>query len=54
MKVIKVKGINNIADILTKHVERECLHKHVSQMDMVTRQDRHELNPEVATDNGGT
>ena len=50
VKVLKVAGVRNLADILTKHVESETLCNHIKSMDMEGRQDRHSLNPEVATD----
>ena len=48
--IVKVKGDNNISDILTKHVKRETLHKHVKHMKMERRKDRHEMNPTMAQD----
>ena len=46
----KVKADNNIADILTKHVPRHTLQRHVNHMKMERRKDRHEINPTMAQD----
>ena len=48
--IVKVKGDNNVADVLTKHVEREKLERHISHMKMERRRDRHEMNPKMAQD----
>ena len=48
--IVKVKGDNTIADILTKHVKRETLQRHVNHMKMERRKDRHEMNPTMAQD----
>ena len=50
LAIVKVKGDNNIADILTKYVPRQTRQKHVSYMRMERRQDRHEINPVMAQD----
>ena len=50
LELVKVKGQNNIADILTKHVDNGTLTKHVEHMKSERRTDRHPLNPQTATD----
>ena len=50
LHIVKVKGPNNLSDILTKHVDSQTLKKHVYRMYMKTTKDRHELNPEVVED----
>jgi len=47
MRIEKVKGTENVADALTKHVERDKLQRHIESMNMEVRQGRHELMPEV-------
>ena len=51
IKIVKVKGVDNVADILTKHVDNATLSKHCQQLDTTRRQDRHTLNPAMARDN---
>ena len=48
--IVKVKGPNNLSDILTKYVDSQTLKKHMYHMYMKATKDRHELNPEVAED----
>jgi len=50
MRIEKVKGTENVADALTKHVERDKLQKHIESMNMEVRQGRHGLMPEVTKD----
>ena len=50
VKIVKVKGQNNMADILTKHVDGETLKRHCRYLETDRRTDRHRLNPEVAED----
>ena len=49
-KIVKVKGTNNMADILTKHVDNDTLTRHCRHLDSNRSNDRHELNPAMATD----
>ena len=48
--VAKVKGTNNLADILTKHVDNATLTRHIGNMATEIRTDRHHLNPQKAID----
>ena len=48
--VAKVKGTNNLADILTKHVDNTTLARHIGNMATERRTDRHQLNPQKARD----
>ena len=50
LQIVKVKGQNNISDVLTKHVDHRTLDKHMYYMYMKTTKDRHEMNPELAKD----
>ena len=50
VRLMRVKGIDNPADVLTKHVGSEVLTKHMSRLGMDRRRDRHEIAPSVATD----
>ena len=50
MEVVKVKGEHNIADILTKHVDNATMSRHVGYMNAERRKDRHEMNPQGASD----
>ena len=54
MEVVKVTGENNIADILTTHVDHGTLTKHIENIRMERRNDRHPLNPRVAKDERST
>ena len=48
--IVKVKGTDNMANILTKHVDNATLNRHCNQLDTTRSQDIHELNPDVAID----
>ena len=50
IKIVKVKGDNNLADILTKYISNQLLQKHIDSMRMERRKDRHEMNPVMAQD----
>ena len=50
MDIVKVKGENNISDILTKHVDNQTLTTHLKPMMSERRSDRHPLNPQKAED----
>ena len=50
LEIVKVKGCDNIADILTKHVDNGTLTKHVGNIHTERRNDRHPLNPHKAKD----
>ena len=50
IEIIKVKGENNIADVLTKHVDKCTLLKHLERINVERRTDRHHLNPNIAKD----
>ncbi len=45
LKIEKVKGENNVADVLTKHVERWRLDELIKACGVVRRSARHELCP---------
>ena len=46
----KVRGIENPADVLTKHVGNEILTGHMRRLGIDRRRDRHRLAPAVASD----
>ena len=46
--VEKVKGQENMADILTKYVSSDLMAKHIKSMGIVIPQGRHHLAPEVS------
>ena len=48
IQVIKISGISNQADILTKHVNGNTLRNHISGLSHVIGNDRHLLMPEMA------
>ena len=50
IEIIKVKGEDNISDILTKHVENATLTEHIGRIRSERRNDRHALNPKLAKD----
>ena len=50
MEIVKVKGINNIADILTNHIDNSTLNRHLEHIYSERRKDRHHLNPHTAKD----
>ena len=45
IRISKVKGIDNQADILTKHVTASALEKHLEGMDHCIAEHRHEMMP---------
>ncbi len=47
MSVIKVKGEDNVADGLTKHVDRSKLGKCMNEYGFTFRDGRHELCPQL-------
>jgi hypothetical protein len=47
LTVRKVSGIENLADILTKHVPRAVLDKHMEKMGAVRAEGRHPLSPGI-------
>ncbi len=47
MVLRKVPGANNLVDILTKHVPRSCLDKHLAGVGVVRALGRHPLNPSL-------
>ena len=44
----KVEGTNNLADALTKHVDREDIQKHLKGTQQLLAEGRHEIMPQVA------
>ena len=54
IQIVKVKGKNNPADILTKHIDNETLTRHINYSKLDRRDDRHEMAPQVAQDDMGT
>ena len=48
IEVCKVKGIDNLADALTKHVNGDEIGKHLAGTNCKIEWGRHELMPEVA------
>ena len=50
LKIDKVKGTDNIADALTKHVGVEDMKMHMEGVGLEHRSGRHDLMPEVAKD----
>ena len=50
IKLIKVKGTNNLADTMTKYLDNKTLSKMVRNMQGERRCDRHSLNPIIAKD----
>ena len=47
VKVIKIPGTGNQADILTKHVNAQVLGNHVGIMGLQISEDRHQLMPSM-------
>ena len=47
IEIVKVKGEDNIADILTKHVPRDLLDKHLKNIGCERRCGRHQLSPAI-------
>ena len=52
INMVNVKGTENPADRMTKHVDNETLSKHLDVMDLERRKDRHVMSPMVAEDEG--
>ena len=48
LEIRKVKGAENIADALTKHVEAEGIQSHCRDTNQSTREGRHELMPQAS------
>ena len=46
-KIVKVKGEENVADGLTKHVDRQKMEQYMEARGMVRRSGRHELSPKI-------
>ncbi len=47
LKIVKVKGEENVADGLTKHVDRQKMELYVEASGMVRRSGGHELSPQL-------
>ncbi len=47
LKIVKVKGEENVADGLTKHVDRQKVEQCTTACGMVRRSGRHELSPQL-------
>ena len=47
LSVVKVKGEENVADGLTKHVDRQKMEQYMEACSMVRRSGRHELCPRL-------
>ncbi len=47
MSIIKVKGEDNVADGLTKHIDRNKLGKYMKECKFTFRDGRHELRPDL-------
>ena len=45
MKIVKVKGEDNVADGLTKHVDKQRMEQYLKACGFVKRSGRHELSP---------
>ena len=52
LKIEKVKGTENVADALAKHLGVEDMKMHMDGVGLEHRSGRHELIPEVAKDGG--
>ena len=52
IQMIKVRGEDNLADVLTKHVSNDILTKMISRMNCWCFQDRHELAPQCEISSG--
>ena len=50
IRMIKVKGTNNLVDTMTKYLDNKTLSKMVRNMQGERRCDRHSLNPIIAKD----
>ncbi len=47
LKIAKVKGDEDVADVLAKHVDRQMMEQCVEACGMVWRSGRHELSPQL-------
>ena len=47
LSIVKVKGEENVADGLAKHVDRQKMEQYVEACGMVRRSGRHELSPQL-------
>ena len=47
LSVVKVKGEENVADGLTKHVDRQKMEQYMKTCSMVRRSGRHEFHPRL-------
>ncbi len=47
LSIIKVRGEENVADCLTKHVERNNMEKYMSECGFGLRDGRHDLCPQI-------
>ena len=47
LRIVKVKGENNVADGLTKHVDRSKMDYYMKQCGFVFKDGRHELSPHL-------
>ena len=47
LSIVKAKGEENVADGLTKHVERQKMEQYMDACGMVRRSGRHELSPQL-------
>ena len=47
LSAVKVKGEENVADGLTKHVDRQKMEQYMEDCRMVRRSGRHELSPKI-------
>ena len=45
LKIVKVRGEDNVAAGLTKHVDKEQMEQYLKACGFVKRSGRHELNP---------
>ena len=50
IKLIKIKGTENPADVLTKHLGNEVLQGHLGRIGLIQELGRHSLSPETARD----
>ncbi len=47
LKIVKVKGEGNVADGLTKHVDRQNMEQYMKACSIARRSGRHELSPSL-------
>ena len=45
LKIVKVRGEDNVADGLTKHVDKQKMDQHMKACGIVRKSGRHELSP---------